>query len=400
MVERDMQYHDIYGDRLRQARILRKLSGQELAAALGKTPPTVTRWENIERLHLEDDVLRRMSKSLGFPARFFTSPPMAPVADNDILFRAPKSTLKREKAYLREFSRLVGEVLRWVEVRRPLPPLLLPNLPSDTDVVAATASVRRALGQEPDRPISSLTHAVERAGVPIVRRPVPWRSEDGPGTNSDKHLGYTTWVGDFWDRPIIVTRGVPSWERTRWTVAHEVGHAVLHRSGGAIAREGTSAEDAANRFANELLAPIDAVRESLPATITLFSLVDAKAEWGISLGALIVHLSHNRLISRQRFDTLRAQLYSRNNPHTGTTFGKFEPGWDDRQPERPSMLRCWLESTVGRADPETVSAISGVWPADILKEILVEQRARGPAPRTGRGQTSTVVDLASRRIRG
>jgi Zn-dependent peptidase ImmA (M78 family) len=164
---------------------------------------------------------------------------------------------------------------------------------------------------------------------------------------------------------------VSSWERTRWTIAHEVGHAVLHRS--AFVAERETAETAANSFANELLAPIDAVRPELPKMITLLALTDTKARWGLSIGALIKHLYTSRVIDNRRKDTLQAQLYTRHNSETGTTFGKYEPGWKDRTPELPGMLRYWLERTVRTSQPKAVAALMGIWPADLLSQLLDEQ---------------------------
>ncbi len=386
----------IYGDRLRQARVLRQVPSGKLAEALGYTPSTITRWESSDQVQVDDMRLRALVNHLAFPKGFFCARPTAPVLDDDVLFRAPKSTPKREKAYLREFARLAGELLHWVESKRSLPPLLLPTLRGEADVVAAARDTRRALGCLPDGPIKSLTHAVERAGVPVLRRPIRGDDEDVPGTNTERHLGYTTWVGDFWDRPIIITRGVPSWERTRWTVAHEIGHVVLHRP--AVPNDGDAAEETANRFANELLAPVEVIRDELPSTVTLFSLLDMKAKWGISLGALISHLFANGLITSQRRDTLRAQLYARPNPQTGTTYGVHEPGWSDREPERPSMLRHWLERTVGTAQPEVVAALSGTWPADLVADMLAEQRpTRTTKPAERRAVPARVVDITSRR---
>jgi Zn-dependent peptidase ImmA (M78 family)/transcriptional regulator with XRE-family HTH domain len=395
----------MYGDRLRQARILRQLSGIELASKLSLSASTVTRWETRELVSVDLKTLCKIVDALNFPQTFFLAPPTPYVADDDLLFRAPKSTLKREKGYLREFARVVGELLHWIEAKRPLPPLLLPVLPSDTPAKEAAAIVRRALGQPADEPIRLLTHTVERAGVPVIRR-AKQPTDDAPQEGSkqgspksrERHLGYTTWVGDFWDRPIIITRNVDSWERTRWTVAHEVGHTVLHRSGHIIASQGEAAEDAANRFASELLAPIDVIRGQLPATVTLFALIDLKMEWGISLGALIPHLYSNGLISRERRETLRSQLYARHNPETGTTYGLHEPGWSAQRPERPSMLRHWLERTLGTGEPESVAAISAMWPADLLREILAEQRSTRPTPAPAPDKGEKVVSLSARRV--
>lgn len=366
----------IYGDRLRQARVLRKIKSTDLAATARTTGSTLTRWEQADTVTVESRTLDDIGEALEFPVTFFQQPPSPPVDERDLRFRAPKSTLKREKEHLIQFARMAEEVLRWVDQKQQLPPVTLPRLTPDHDVVDATRQTRTALGVAADKPIPLLTLAVERTGVPVIRRPT--RVDADPATNIEKHLGYTAWAGEFWQRPIIITRGVSSWERTRWTIAHEVGHTVLHRS--AVVAERESAETAANSFANELLAPIDAVRPELPKMITLLALTDAKARWGLSIGALIKHLHTSRVIDDRRKDTLQAQLYTRHNPETGTTFGKYEPGWKDRTPELPGMLRYWLERTVRTSQPKAVAALMGMWPADLLGQLLDEQALPGGQP--------------------
>jgi len=366
----------IYGDRLRQARVLRKIKSMELAAAAGTTGSTLTRWEQAETVTIESRTLESIGKAVSFPTAFFQQPPSPPVDERDLRFRAPKTTLKREKEHLIQFARMAEELLRWVDQKQQLPPVTLPRLDPDQDLDDATRQARTALGVPAEKPIPMLTLAVERTGVPIIRRPT--RSNADPATNIEKHLGYTAWAGEFWQRPVIITRGVQSWERTRWTIAHEVGHAVLHRT--AVVTERESAEAVANSFANELLAPIDVLRPELPKMITLFSLIDAKAKWGLSIGALIKHLHSSRVIDDRRRDTLQAQLYTRHNPETGTTYGKYEPGWNDRSPELPGMLRYWLERTVRTSHPNAVAALTGMWPADLLGQLLDEQALPGGQP--------------------
>lgn len=78
-----------------------------------------------------------------------------------------------------------------------------------------------------------------------------------------------------------------------------------------------------------------ALAREVPAVPTLGDLVDVKAKWRISLGALIIHLRESKLIDEARADTLQRQLYTRVNPETGHTWGKTEPGWNSRTPERP-----------------------------------------------------------------
>jgi Zn-dependent peptidase ImmA (M78 family) len=369
--------HVVFGDRIRQARVLRQMKSTDLSAAAGISPGTLTRWEQSDRIAINCGSLMRMIAHLEFDLRFFEKEPAPLINEEDLRFRTPKSTLKREKDYLIQFARMVEEVFRWVDNKQQLPPVILPRLDPDSDIIESAQLARRAFNAKEGRPIGNLTLAVERSGIPIIRRPV--KESADPGTNVEKHLGYTAWSGQYWERPIIICQGVPSWERTRWTVAHEVGHAVLHRSlnsrGLSLDPRGLAeSEQSANRFASELLAPINAIRPELPRIITLFSLIEIKQRWGLSIGALIKHLHSAKVINDARRDTLWAQLYTRKNPETGTTYGLFEPGWNDREPERPGMLRYWLERTIHSSDSRVVAAMMDkTWPSDILNDLLVEQ---------------------------
>lgn len=122
-----------------------------------------------------------------------------------------------------------------------------------------------------------------------------------------------------------------------------------------------------------MLAPIEAMRNELPGLVTLASLTDIKLRWGISVSALVFHLSWNGLIDSERTETLRKQLYKRINPATGRTWGRDEPGADARNPERPTMLTTWMQRCLGGTSPNLIASISGLWPPDIIAMISGDQ---------------------------
>ncbi|WP_431893414.1 ImmA/IrrE family metallo-endopeptidase [Micromonospora haikouensis] len=227
-------------------------------------------------------------------------------------------------------------------------------------------------------------------------RPVALHDPDDAGYEAvtEKHLGYSARVGQHGDRPVTVIRANPSWERVRWTVAHEIGHIALHARG-----VNEKSEDEASSFASELLAPARFLRGELPSHVTLASLTELKLKWGISLGALILHLHTNGLIDSERFETLRRQLYTRTNSSTGRTWGRDEPGWDAREVEKPRLLATWMERCLGFAAPHAVAQLSGVWPSDVLASMVSGQREKSanshekPARKASSG--GTVVNLAT-----
>lgn len=402
---------EVYGDRVRQARIIRQRKLTDIAALLGCSVPTMSKWERTRVIDMSESRLAALSEHLKFSADFFSTYPSPPLFDNDLLFKAPKSTPKRELEWLKEMVRLVSEFLNWLDERQPLPPVRLTlRSASSGDIRATARELRRRLNIPPSEPIEFLTHPAERAGIIIVVRRHPYmitsvkgasvKSQhyefgDNPtsGTvNSERHEGCSTWVGEFRERPLIVMRGVTTWEKTRWVLAHELGHLSMH-AGRTLVTE--QSEDEASSFASELLAPIDEITRELPSVVTLATLLDLKFRWGISLAALIRHLHANDAITDQRKKTLYDQLYTRRNPETGRSFGATEPGWDGREPERPRLISAWLERIVGNATPEAIASVSGTFPSDILGSILSEQRK---APGGPMGSTTKRAASSDRKV--
>jgi Zn-dependent peptidase ImmA (M78 family) len=283
-------------------------------------------------------------------------------------------------------------------------------LPSDTPVPQAAVAVRQAWRLDADTPIDYLTHEVERSGVAIVMRRLLTSSsrrilgdEDSTG-KLDKHLGYSVRVGEFHTRPLIVVRQSNSWERTRWTLAHEVAHLTLHASGSVTEER----EEQASAFASELLAPAAVLAKEVSRTPSLAELLPVKSKWGISLGALLRHLHTWDLLTEDRFEALRRQLYTRVNTDTDTTWGRVEPGWNDRAVERPRLISKWLEMAFSARTAAMLAPFDLMWPQDVLEDFMAGQRA-APAGRSRSqaaqvpavtGGYSNVVVLSPRGRRG
>jgi len=369
---------EMYGARVRQARILRRLTGKAVLGEMGWKGARQTRLEQAEVTALDAETAERLAGVLRFPLEFFTTPPVSRVGAANLLFRAPKSTSATEKEYLAQFAAAVGDFLEELNVRSQLPPVKLPALDRGADITAAAGAARARLGIDADVPIPYLTYELERAGVAVVMRArhtkssgeLNWAPTDAA---REKHVGYSTRVGEYGDRPLIVLRALDSWERIRWTVAHELGHLLLHADG----VDSEDQEEQASRFASELLAPAAAIAGEVPKVVSLHNLVPLKLKWGISLGALLRHLSESGLIDSHRYDMLRRQLYTRINPATGHTWGRTEPGWDARVPEQPRLLAKWVERCFHATSVTMLAPRRLIWPQDLLEDFLAEQR---PAP--------------------
>ena len=374
---------EVFGIRVRQARVLRRLTATAVCQAMGWSPTRQSKLEKASVMWMTPDEVDHLSRLFQFPARFFSSEPRTRLTPDDLLFRAPKSMTKGEQEFLAQFAAVSGDLLAGLDAQTKLPPVRIPEVrgrSGATPLALAALQLREAMGLAADEPIDDLMYEVERVGAPIIvrrRGAGDWSSEfaaSAGATRAEKHLGYSSWVGTHRDRPLLVLRESESWERTRFTVAHELGHLVLHSD--TVCSVGSEQEKEADRFAAELLAPISAIAAELPPMLSLLNLKPLKDKWGISLGASIRHLRDAQLIDTVRADMLSTQLYSRINPDTGHTWGVTEPGWNDRTPERPRLISKFLERCYGSAHIAELTAREvTVLPTDVLDWVLATQRS-------------------------
>jgi Zn-dependent peptidase ImmA (M78 family) len=112
-------------------------------------------------------------------------------------------------------------------------------------------------------------------------------------------------------------RAGASWDRLRWSVAHEIGHATLHRR----QRDG-DIESQANEFACELLVPGVSLAREWPKNPTIMSLLPLKERWGLSIQALTEHGFRLGLLDESKRMRASALAWTRcrGQPATGRPF--------------------------------------------------------------------------------
>jgi Zn-dependent peptidase ImmA (M78 family) len=151
---------------------------------------------------------------------------------------------------------------------------------------AASARIVRMQWRMPVGPIRNLMRWLEAAGCVVIE-------EDFGTARVD---GLSQWIDDY---PVIMINSRAPTDRKRLTLAHELGHLVLHS-----VDVSPEVEAEANSFAGEFLMPADVIRPQL-RTVNLGKLHDLKREWGTSMQALIERANDLRLIAA----TQRTNLY-------------------------------------------------------------------------------------------
>src|SRR5205085_1412705 len=90
--------------------------------------------------------------------------------------------------------------------------------------------------------------------------------------------GVSQWVEGT--PPLFFLNARQPGDRLRWTLAHEVGHLVMHEV------PSPSQESEADAFAAELLLPADEIESELEP-VTLPHLAQLKIRWRVSIAALL-----------------------------------------------------------------------------------------------------------------
>ncbi|MFJ2301055.1 ImmA/IrrE family metallo-endopeptidase [Oerskovia paurometabola] len=157
----------------------------------------------------------------------------------------------------------------------------LPKVPAGTAPSEAAAALRRHWDL-PDGPVKHLVATAESHGIVVAVRPL--REIEAVDAFSVVIV----------DRPIVITtpRRTENVFRHRFSVAHEIGHLLLH---GECSEQGVAVEREANEFAAAFLTPAAAMDAALPQRLDLADLDRVGRTWGVSSKSLV-----RRMVERGR----------------------------------------------------------------------------------------------------
>jgi Zn-dependent peptidase ImmA (M78 family) len=249
----------------------------------------------------------------------------------DPVFGAPVSVhpMWRRKAdvSVREMDGIVAEVnIRLMHLRRLLEGAEfkhgndLPRLDiEDYEDAESIAGIVRAHWKVPKGPIKDLTLLVERAGVLVAHSSLGGASVSGV-TFSAPGLP-----------PLIVLNNEQPADRLRFTLAHELGHLIMHRF------PSPTMEDEAHAFASALLMPAADIKPYLIGRrIDLERLAALKPEWRVAMQALLMRATALNFVSKNQAQYLWKQINARR-------LRLREPPELDFAPERPTVIFSMLQ---------------------------------------------------------
>jgi Zn-dependent peptidase ImmA (M78 family)/DNA-binding XRE family transcriptional regulator len=296
----------INGSRIRQARELAQLTQAELAGEVGTTQPIIAQIES-GRMKPDNELAGALATRLGVPVSFFSRDDPPDFPPGTLLFRSHVTMLASERDKIQRLGQLEFELSMGLtkQVRNKVA-LRLPQLSDEpTDIVTAAELTRSALGLSLGVPIPHLVKAVEVSGAIVLALPARFKTCDA---FSLWVTVSTTQANVAVRRPLIVLSGEAPGDRLRFSLAHELGHLVMHQAIKGTVRE---YEDEADRFASELLLPAAAMREQLVPPITLTTLAQMKPIWGVSIQAFIRRALDLQVITERQYKYLFQQLGER-----------------------------------------------------------------------------------------
>lgn len=263
------------GGMLRLARQFRGFAQKDMAEAIGVDAAILSRAEN-DALVPAEHVIEKCAQHLKVPVEFFYTrfqPTGIPLSFHP-MWRSKQTVSQRDRDKVLAEANIRGfhlrRLMQSVSLSEDLP---LPRYEPgeyDNDCREIAKMVRRAWGA-PAGPLINLTNYVERAGVFVFHIDLAGVDVDGltvrlPGTAPC----------------IFLNKHLPA-DRMRFTLAHELGHLVMHQV------PSPDMEAQAHQFASGLLVPLDDIRPTFKAArrIDLPLLAQLKPQWRVSMQSLV-----------------------------------------------------------------------------------------------------------------
>lgn len=290
--------------RIELARQYRGWTKKELAERCGMTPTYIGKLVADPTARLTESSIEKIAYATSLPLSFF----MLHATDTDrkhLAFRRKKKITKNlDNRICAEFEILADTISRvramsdvpdetasWLDEVAPT------SAPQAQGVRRVAADTRAILGLPPTGAVSNVIRSAERKGVVIA----PLTVDVSDAVSDGVTYPGKTLIGYF-------PESKPG-DRLRFTIAHELGHLVLHRY--RRPKDVSLMEREANEFAGEFLLPEPDARAVLSSSMMLEDYRYVKSGWGISIAATVRRAFDLGVIDGNKYKSLYVRMAQR-----------------------------------------------------------------------------------------
>lgn len=323
-------------ERLIEAREIRGMTTKDLAEAVGVSQQAISKFEQPEQTDPGYETLERLSLTLNVPVNFFYKESFK--SNESIVFFRSKSaaTVKSKKVHsnkikwIREISAYMDRLLIFPQINVPRFVEGEKFVPTDFDDIEQMAIEVRKIWGLGNGPISNIVLLLEKNGIVVARSPFSDYSIDACSVWHDG------------ERPYILLSNDKTPSRSRFDIAHELGHLLLHSklkiSEFNLKENFKRMEKEADRFAGAFLLPSPSFGREVFIT-SLDHLIVLKKRWKVSINAMAYRAKQLNIFSEYQYIYLKNRLAQNN-------WLLNEPLDNEFKFEEPSLLKQALETLI------------------------------------------------------
>lgn len=281
------------GNRIKQVREIKGWTQKELAKRIGVKQSAISQIES-GILQASEEIVQRVVLQTSFPLSFFKQSHNIDFPKGSLLYRGRASMTSHECNKALQHARILFEIIKHME--KTLVPIKS-NVPRIEEApILCARKIRSLFSLSPDTPIDNLIHIFEKNGIIVLALPIKLEKIDA----------FSAWVDNITRRPVIaISKNVIHGDRLRFSLAHELGHLVMHQS---MTGATNLIERDANIFAGEFLVPSEALEMELLKPVTISNLIPLKVRWKVSLQCLIRRAYEINKINLNQFQYLNIQI--------------------------------------------------------------------------------------------
>lgn len=351
------------------ARESRAMTQLEVAAAMTVAAPAgaatvsqgyVSRAES-GRLTVGEDRLELYAAALGYPVDLLCLDPQVSGVGVGLIHHRKRAALSApalrrihaQLALVRLQLTGITQAASAADGPHRFPRVTLDDLTTAKD---AARQVRRAWCLPPG-PVADVIGSVEDAGGWVVVR----------NLGSELLDAVSQWDG--LQVPLMLVNDPTPGDRCRFSVAHELGHLVMHAEPGTPSQQ----EKQADAFAAEFLMPAADIRTAFTGGVDLARLAELKRVWRVSMSALLRRALTLNALTEWQYRTVMVEM-------SALGYRTAEPV--EVAPERPQRVRALVDSLLSERGltVDQASACARLLPEDFKRLYLAGDRSSSPEP--------------------